>query len=78
MKHWSVCVVARKYSGRSRVAEGHFGELKSAYGSYEEFLILLFFRVLIIRSSESCVSVLANQNWPYVYLSSACLRNSSS
>ena len=58
------------------MAEGHFGELKSAYGSHDEFLILLFFRVLIIRLSESCVSVLANQNWPY--LSSACLRNSSS
>ena len=47
----SVRVVARKCSGRSRVAEGHFGELKCAYSSHDEFLVLLFFRVLIIRSS---------------------------
>ena len=45
-------VVARIYSGRSRVAKGHFGELKCAYGSHDEFLVLLFFRVLIIGSSE--------------------------
>ena len=66
-------VVARKCSGRSRVAEGHFGELKCAYGSHDEFSVLLFFRFLIIRPSESCVSVF---DWPY--LSSTCLRNSSS
>ena len=63
VKHWKVRVVARKCSGRSRVAEGHFGELKCAYGSHYEFLVLLFFRVLIIRSSESCVSVF---DWPYL------------
>ena len=45
------------------MAEGHFGELKYAYGSHDEFLVLLFFRVLIIRSSESCVSVI---DWPYL------------
>ena len=56
--HWSVRVVARKYSGRPRVAEGHFGEFKCAYGSRDEFLALLFFRVFIIRSSESWVSVM--------------------
>ena len=56
------------------MAEGHFDELiKSAHGSHDEFLVLLFFRVLIIGSSESCVSVF---DWPY--LSSTCLRNSSS
>ena len=55
------------------MAEGHFGELKCAYGSHDEFLVLLFFRVLIIRSSESCVSVF---DWPY--LSFTCLRKSSS
>ena len=41
VKHWSVRVVARKCSGRSWVAEGHFGVLKCACGSHEEFLVLL-------------------------------------
>ena len=58
VKHRSVRVVARKYSGLSRVAEGHFGVLKCAYGSHEEFLVLLIFRVLIIRSDENRVSML--------------------
>ena len=40
------------------MAEGHFGVLKCAYGSHEEFLVLLIFRVLIIRSDENRVSVL--------------------
>ena len=60
-KYCSVRVVARKYSRRSRVVEGHFGELKCAYGSHDEFLVLLFFRVLIIRASKSCVSLF---DWP--------------
>ena len=41
------------------------------YGSHDEFLVLLFFRVLIFVSSESCVSV-----FDWSYLSSTCLRKS--
>ena len=40
------------------MAEGHFGVLKCAYGSHEEFLVLLISRVLIIRSDENPVSML--------------------
>ena len=38
------------------MAEGHFGVLKCAYGSHDEFLVV--FRVLIIRSDENRVSML--------------------
>ena len=72
VKHWSVRVVTRKCSGCSRVAEGHFGVLKCPYGSHDEFLVLLIFRVLIIRSDENRVSMF----WPY--LSSTCVRKTSS
>ena len=40
------------------MAEGHFGVLKCAYGSHDEFLVLLIVRVLIIRSDENRVSML--------------------
>ena len=40
------------------MAEGHFGVLKCANGSHDEFLVLLIFRVLIIRSDENRVSML--------------------
>ena len=40
------------------MAEGHFGDLKCAYGSHDKFLVLLISRVLIIRSDESRVSML--------------------
>ena len=40
------------------MAGGHFGVLKCAYGSHDEFLVLLIFRVLIIRSDENRVSML--------------------
>ena len=36
------------------MAEGHFGVLKCAYGSHDEFLV----RVLFIRSDENRVSML--------------------
>ena len=44
------------------MAEGHFGVLKCAYGSHDEFLVLLIFRVLIIRSDENRVSMLFGYN----------------
>ena len=50
-----------------------FGELKFAYGSHDEFLVLLFFRVFDYSLKWELLSLC---DW--LYFSSICLRNSSS